>query len=188
MRRVPTISLFSGCGGSDLALRQLGHQVVWANDVSEIACETYKDNLGPVIEAGDTVDFTRFPEAEFLIGCYPCQGFIQGGRRQSKDKVNFLYQQFERVLRIVNPKAFVVENVNGMAYGANQELLRYQLRRYRLAGYRVQWKVLDAQNFGVAQFRRRVFIVGVRSDLQFECIFPDPISESDSSRVSQRQG
>lgn len=189
MRRVATISLFSGCGGSDLALSQLGHKIVWANDIAEIACETYRDNVGPMIEAGDIAGFDRFPEAEFLVGCYPCQGFTQGGRRQSNDKINFLYQQFDRVLRIVRPRAFVVENVNGMAYGANHELLNNQLRRYRLAGYRVKWDVLDAQNFGVAQIRRRVFIVGVRSDIDFEYCFPqaDEMGKSNSSRVSQRQ-
>jgi DNA (cytosine-5)-methyltransferase 1 len=173
MRRVATISLFSGCGGSDLALAQLGHEIVWANDISEIACETYKDNVGSVIQAGDIAGFTKFPEAEFLIGCYPCQGFTQGGRRQSGDKINFLYQQFDRVLRLVRPRAFVVENVNGMAYGDNRELLSNQLCRYRLAGYRVEWKVLDAQHFGVPQCRRRVFIVGVRSDLKHRYAFPE---------------
>jgi DNA (cytosine-5)-methyltransferase 1 len=188
MRRVPTISLFSGCGGSDLALSQLGHEIVWANDISEIACETYKDNVGPVIQPGDIASFTRFPEAAFLVGCYPCQGFTQGGRRQSSDKINFLYQQFDRVLRVVRPRAFVVENVNGMAYGANQELLGNQLRRYRLAGYRVQWKVLDAQHFGVAQCRRRVFIVGIRSDIAYRYAFPKPehAADSDYPPVSQR--
>lgn len=184
MRKVATISLFSGCGGSDLALKQLQHEVVWANDVSETACETYQDNIGPVIEAGDIRTFTKFPDAEFLVGCYPCQGFTQGGRRQTSDKINFLYQQFDRVLRRVRPRAFVVENVNGMAYGENRELLDNQLCRYRLAGYRVQWKVLDAQHFGVAQCRRRVFIVGVRSDLNYRYTFPEPEHDSECSRRS----
>src|SRR5271157_3860328 len=188
MQRVATISLFSGCGGSDLALSQLGHEIVWANDISEVACETYKDNIGTMIQVGDIASFTHFPKAEFLVGCYPCQGFTQGGRRQSSDKINFLYQQFDRVLRVVRPKAFVVENVNGMAYGANQELLGNQLRRYRLAGYRVQWKVLDARHFGVAKCRRRLFIVGIRSNIEYSYTFPEPEYAADSDRppVSQR--
>ena len=81
-------------------------------------CKTYQDNLSPVVQEGDISDFTNFPSAELMVGCYPCQGLnTQGGRRKSEDPVNFLYQQFDRVLRIVLPKAFVVENVNGMAYG-----------------------------------------------------------------------
>jgi len=174
MRKVRTISLFSGCGGSDLALSKAGYKIVWANDISLTACKTYEDNIGPVIKCGDIADFSEFPTAELMVGCYPCQGFTQGGRRDSEDSINYLYQEFDRVLRIVGPKAFVVENVNGMAYGQNQDLLKNQLRRYRLAGYRVQWKVLNANEYGVAQNRRRVFIVGIRSDLDFVYTFPEP--------------
>lgn len=186
MRAIRTISLFSGCGGSDLALKQLGFRVVWANDISEVACKTYEDNLGPVVKCGSIADFHRFPTAEFLVGCYPCQGFTQGGRRKSEDSINFLYQEFDRVLRIVQPKAFVVENVNGMIYGENRSLLNNQLCRYRLAGYRVRWQVLDAQNHGVAQKRRRVFIVGIRSDLDYDYAFPKTNTGTERRPVSQR--
>ena len=172
--------MFSGCGGSDLALKSLGFDVVWANDISELACKTYEDNLGAVIKEGDIGEFTRFPSAEFMVGCYPCQGFTQGGRRESGDPINFLYQHFDRVLRLVLPKAFVVENVNGMAYGDNRVLLSNQLKRYRLAGYRVNWGILDAKHYGVAQQRRRVFIVGVRSDIEFDYQFPPPRTGADS--------
>jgi len=173
-KKIRTISLFSGCGGSDFALKDLGYKVVWANDIAKAACETYSDNLGDVIHCGNIAEFKVFPAADFLVGCYPCQGFTQGGRRNAADSINYLYQEFDRVLRIVQPKAFTVENVNGMAYGDNQSLLANQLRRYRLAGYRVKWQVLNAQHYGVAQSRRRVFIVGVRSDLDFEYEFPPP--------------
>jgi DNA (cytosine-5)-methyltransferase 1 len=172
MAPVRTISLFSGCGGSDFALTKLGFDIVWANDIVKAACETYRDNIGSNIECGNISDFERFPTADFLIGCYPCQGFTQGGRRDWSDSINYLYQEFDRVLRFVRPKAFVVENVNGMSYGESRQLLENQLRRYRLAGYRVKWKVLNAQDYGVAQSRFRVFIVGVRSDLDFDYEFP----------------
>jgi len=188
MRRVRTISLFCGCGGSDFALEKLGYDVIWANDITEIACKTYEDNISSVVECGDIRDFYRFPSAEFLVGCYPCQGFTQGGRRNAGDSINYLYQQFDRVLRTVLPKAFVVENVNGMAFGENRRLLNNQLCRYRMAGYRVNWRVLDAQHYGVAQIRKRVFIVGVRSDLDFEYRFPAPLCGGDTEQkpVSQK--
>ena len=111
-----------------------------------------------------------------------------GGRRDSEDSISFLYQQSDRVLRMVCPKAFVVENVNGMAYGENRQLLNNQLCRYRLAGYRVEWQVLDAQHYGVAQSRRRVFIVGIRSDLEFIYEFPETAFGGNRRRrlVSQR--
>lgn len=174
-KRITAISLFSGCGGSDLALVESGVEVVWANDLWEPACLTYKDNIpGAKIVQGDISKFETFPAADLLVGCYPCQGYSQGGRRASDAPVNFLYQQFDRVLRIVKPKAFIVENVNGMAYGDNAKLLANQLCRYRFAGYSVNWRVLDAKDYGLAQTRRRIFIVGVRSDVAFEYAFPEP--------------
>lgn len=176
MSTVKAISLFSGCGGSDLALQRLGYDIVWANDVWQAACDTYSDNLADAkIECGDIRDFTRFPKAHLLVGCYPCQGYTQGGKRNWKgDDRNYLYREFDRVLRIVSPKSFVVENVNGMAFGENHDLLRNQLTRYRAAGYRVKWAVLNAKDYGLAQNRRRIFLVGVRSDQLFEYFFPEP--------------
>jgi DNA (cytosine-5)-methyltransferase 1 len=174
-KKIKAVSLFSGCGGSDFALQSLGYDVVWANDVWQEATLTYKDNLPHAkVECGDIRDFDHFPSAELLVGCYPCQGFTQGGRRKWGEALNFLYQEFDRVLRLVRPSAFIVENVNGMTYGQNSELLRNQLTRYRLAGYHVKWQTLNAQEFGVAQHRKRVFLVGVRSDMDFDYEFPQP--------------
>ena len=121
MGKPRAISLFSGCGGSDLALQRSGYKIVWANDIWEPACETYRDNIrNPRIRTGDITCFKRFPKADVLVGCYPCQGYSQGGKRKWNESVNFLYRQFDRVLRKVKPKAFVVENVNGMAYGQSR--------------------------------------------------------------------
>jgi len=175
MRKPRAISLFSGCGGSDLALWRAGFTVIWSNDIWDVACHTNKFNLqtANVIE-GDIRQHRDFPNAELLVGCYPCQGYSQGGRRNSLEPVNFLYQEFDRVLRIVRPRAFVVENVNGMAYGENRILLANQLYRYRLAGYRVVWRVLDAKDYGVPQTRRRIFLVGIRSDIGKVYEFPKP--------------
>jgi len=184
------ISLFSGCGGSDYALQKLGFEIVWANDIWQTACDTYSDNLrNPKIECGDIRDFVRFPDAELLIGCYPCQGYTQGGTRNWKgDDRNYLYREFDRVLRKVEAKAFIVENVNGMAFGDNRDLLRNQLVRYRSAGYRVKWAVLNAKDYGVAQNRRRVFLVGIRSDQDFEYHFPESTHgpDGEKSYVTQR--
>ncbi len=186
--RPSAISLFSGCGGSDLALQQAGYKILWSNDIWDAACQTHRDNLkNSKIQVGDIAQFRSFPRAELLVGCYPCQGYSQGGKRKWHDSINYLYREFDRVLRKVKPKAFVVENVNGMAYGESKSLLYNQLRRYRLAGYKVKWAVLNARDFGVAQNRRRVFLVGVRSGLGFEYEFPSPTHGSKSKPfVTQR--
>lgn len=186
---VPTISLFSGCGGSDYALQRAGYDVVWANDIWPLAAEIYDANIENAnIEVGDIAEFDRFPDAELLVGCYPCQSYSQAGSRDWNSNTNYLYRQFDRVLRIVRPKAFVVENVNGMAFGDNYYLLWNQIYRYRLAGYCVKWSVLNAKNFGVAQNRRRIFLVGIRSDIDFEYEFPEPTHGPETRRpyVTQR--
>lgn len=173
MRKPNAISLFSGCGGTDLALIRAGFQIRWSNDIWDVACATNRNNLGTAnVAEGDIRRYNDFPDAELLVGCYPCQGYSQGGRRDPLEPVNFLYQEFDRVLRIVRPRAFVVENVSGMAYGQNRVLLANQLCRYRLAGYRVNWGVLDAKHFGLPQTRRRIFLVGIRSDIGEAYEFP----------------
>jgi DNA (cytosine-5)-methyltransferase 1 len=190
MPKRTAISLFSGCGGSDYALQRLGFDVVWANDIWQTACDTYKKNLThPKIKCGDIRDFQTFRSADLLVGCYPCQGYTQGGKRNWKgDSRNYLYREFDRVLRQVQPRAFVAENVNGMVFGENRELLKNQLTRYRAAGYHVKWAVLNAKHYGVPQNRRRVFLVGVRSDQSFEYVFPKPTHGPGAGRpyVSQR--
>jgi len=186
---VPTISLFSGCGGSDYALQRAGYDIVWANDVWDVAAEIYEVNIQDAnIEVGDIADFDTFPDAELLVGCYPCQSYSQAGSRDWDSNTNYLYRQFDRVLRIVRPKAFIVENVNGMAFGENYQLLWNQIYRYRLAGYKVKWAVLNAKDFGVAQNRRRIFLVGIRSDIDFEYEFPEATHGPGTERpyVTQR--
>ena len=168
------VSLFSGCGGSDLGLREVGVQSVWANDASESACELYEAVTGTkkVIQHGDICKIRDWPKAELLVGCYPCQGYSQGGRRNEEDSINYLYQHFDRALRKIRPRAFIVENVDGMRFSHNEHLLRAQLTRFGLAGYRVNSRVLDAKDYGLAQDRKRLFIVGIRSSERKRFAFP----------------
>lgn len=173
---IDAVSLFSGCGGSDLGLRQAGVEAVWANDASEAACELYEAVTGrkSTIQHADIVNVSSFPKTELLVGCYPCQGYSQGGRRNDEDQINFLYQHYDRALRMIRPKAFIVENVDGMRFSQNQHLLNAQLVRFRSAGYRTQWQVLDAKSYGLAQDRKRLFIVGIRSSEKKVFRFPNP--------------
>lgn len=173
---MPTaVSLFSGCGGSDAGLHNAGFNILMANDVLPYAAEVYKTNL-PETDyiVGDIRDIRSFPDSDILVGCYPCQGFSQGGARKPNSGINFLYREFDRALRQIKPKAFIVENVSGMRRKDNQKLFENQLIRFRLAGYRVKFQELNAKHYGVAQDRRRVFFVGIRSDIDAEYEFPKP--------------
>lgn len=169
------VSLFSGCGGSDAGVIAAGFDVVMANDLLPYARDVYLANHPETdYVVGDVAKIDTFPAAELLVGCYPCQGFSQGGLRDPSSKINTLYLEFARALNVVRPKAFIVENVSGMVRKNFSHLLDDQFKVFREAGYRVQAKVLNAVDYGVAQERKRIFIVGMRDDLGVDYAFPEP--------------
>lgn len=169
------ISLFSGCGGSDAGVISAGFDVVMANDKLAYARDVYLANHPETdYQVGDIAKITSFPKAELLVGCYPCQGFSQGGVRQASRGINNLYLEFARALHSIKPKAFVVENVSGMVRKNFTHLLEDQFRVFEEAGYKVKAEVLNAADFGVPQERKRILIVGIRDDLDAEYQFPQP--------------
>ncbi len=169
------VSLFSGCGGSDAGVIAAGFDVVMANDLLPYAKDVYLSNH-PMTDykVGDVAEIGTFPAAELLVGCYPCQGFSQGGLRDPSRKINTLYLEFARALNAIRPKAFIVENVSGMVRKNFSHLLEDQFKVFGEVGYQVKAKVLNAVDFGVAQERKRIFIVGVRNDLGVDYEFPEP--------------
>ena len=175
MAVISAVSLFSGCGGSDYGLRQLGVDVIWANDIWRPACDVYRLNMPEAeVVCADIRSVVAIPEADLLIGCYPCQGFSQGGRRDPGAEINQLYVEFGRALTASYPKAFIVENVVGMTFGRNKLLLKDQVDLFSSLGYTVKWRLFDARDYGMAQERKRVFLVGVRNDVGFDYEFPSP--------------
>lgn len=145
-----------------------------ANDCLTYAKEVYDANW-PATDyvLGDIREVKKFPKAGLLVGCYPCQGYSQGGAREVTRGINYLFKEFGRALRAIRPKAFIVENVSGLLREDNQPLFQQQLRNFRQAGYRVVWKVLNAADYGVPQERQRIFIVGLRSDQGVSYEWPD---------------
>ena len=172
---IRAVSLFSGCGGSDAGLYKAGFQVVFANDRSKYAKALYEANLPETdFRCQDIGEIRAFPDADLLVGCYPCQGFSQGGARDSSRRINYLYREFDRALRQIRPRAFIVENVPGMRRTDFFHLLQNQIVRFRMAGYLVSHDLLNAVDFGVPQERARIFLVGIRSDLGVRYQFPEP--------------
>ena len=169
------VSLFSGCGGSDAGVLNAGFDVLMANDILPYARDVYLANH-PETDyiLGDVSGISSFPSAELLIGCYPCQGFSQGGARKADRKINTLYLEFARALRCIKPKAFIVENVSGMVRSNFEHLLKDQYKVFEEAGYTVRAQILNASHYGVAQDRKRIFIVGIRNDYGISYEFPKP--------------
>ncbi|RAX51918.1 DNA (cytosine-5-)-methyltransferase [Helicobacter sp. 16-1353] len=178
------ISLFSGCGGLDLGFLQAGFDVVFANDIDKEACETYTKNIGNHIVCKDiyTLDSSEVPNADVLIGGFPCLGFtIANGKNRNLDSsYNKLYLEYARILKAKQPKYFLVENVAGIQSGKGFREHFYEkiLPSFESCGYRVKHKILNASDYFVPQNRKRVIIIGVRNDIPNDIDFPTPQSKT----------
>ena len=171
------VSLFSGAGGLDLGFIQAGHDVVWANDIDSDAVATYRENIGDHIWLGDVkdLDTDEIPDCDIIIGGFPCQGFsVANTSRSVLDERNQLYKEYLRILQAKKPKFFVAENVKGILSIGKGEVIKAIVADFERVGYTVQYRLLNAADYGVPQTRQRVIIVGVRSDLDFEYVYPEP--------------
>lgn len=171
------VSLFSGAGGLDLGFVWAGHTIVWANDLYEDAVETYRINLGNHIVCADItkVDSDSIPGCDIVIGGFPCQGFsVANMKRSVTDSRNVLYRELLRVIRDKSPRFFLAENVKGILHFAKGEVFKTILAEMSALGYRVQYRLFNAADYGVPQKRERVIIVGVRNDVDFDFRFPEP--------------
>lgn len=171
------ISLFSGCGGIDFALRSLGVDTVFANDIIPEAGETirrYFPETDFVLE--DVRRLSTFPSADIVTGGYPCQSFSMGGNRKPEsDPRTYLFREFARVVDTVRPRFFVAENVSGLKSVQDGRWLKLQIETFNSiggCGYNIAMAELNARDYGVPQRRKRVVIVGVRKDLGLHYHFP----------------
>lgn len=182
------VTLFGGCGGLDLGFQggfsifnrsydPHPFEIIWSNDMYKQAVETYRYNLGDHIIEGD---ITQIPneeipvEADIVLGGFPCQDFSVAGKRQGITvKRGQLYLELKRVIDHIKPKVFVAENVEGLVNMADGLILETIKDDFRASGYRVNHYLLHAADYGVPQIRKRVFIVGVRDDI--DVAFEPPI-------------
>lgn len=169
------VSLFSGAGGLDLGFKMAGHDVVWANDLYEDAVHTYQKNIGDhiILEDVRNISVNEIPDCDIVIGGFPCQGFsVANTKRHIDDERNELYKQLIRVIEDKRPKFFLAENVKGLTNLGKGQVFKMILSDFEYLGYRVQYRILNAADYGVPQTRLRVIIVGVRSDIDWEYEFP----------------
>lgn len=176
------VSLFSGAGGLDLGLIKAGHQIVWANDIDEDSCETYKRNIGNhiVCRSISEVEISEIPNCDVVVGGFPCQGFSMANMlRTTDDERNILYKHFYRVIKEKKPLYFIAENVRGILSLDNGNAIKSIVRDFTKAGYNVAYKLFNTANFGVPQSRLRVIIGGTRNDLpqNKHFVFPEPTHE-----------
>jgi DNA (cytosine-5)-methyltransferase 1 len=174
---VNIVSLFSGTGGLDLGLIQSGNTIVWANDIDEDATVTYRNNIGEHIICDDikNINFADMPEADVIVGGFPCQGFSQANLLRSiEDERNQLYRFFYRAIKRKQPKFFIAENVRGLLSLGGGDIIKQIVSDFKKAGYIVKVTLVNMANFGIPQTRQRVFIIGQHKDLGETMLFQFP--------------
>ncbi|MHB1185189.1 MAG: DNA cytosine methyltransferase [Desulfobulbia bacterium] len=180
------VSMFSGCGGMDFGLIQAGYDVVWANDIKPDACETYRNNIGPIVQ-GDINDLEvpKLKNIDLLVAGFPCQPFSNAGSRKgTRDTRGTLYQATFRFIEKLRPKAVIYENVRGIlsTMGKKHKLIDEIADTLRNKyGYHVAYRLLNFSHFGVPQNRIRVILVALRDEQYLEHAFPEVIVDKDLS-------
>lgn len=210
MSQYSVVSLFSGCGGLDLGFKggfsYLGQfyeknpfEIIWANDINEKAVNTLEFNFPDLnVVCGDITEIVginseeqisffpkgEIPEADVVIGGFPCQDFSVAGKRQGLTvKRGKLYQSMAKVIEIVKPKVFIAENVKGLISWENGLAIKTIIEDFTKLGYRVDYKLFNTADYGVPQTRERVIIVGIKNDINKEFEWPQPTHSSNDKSL-----
>jgi len=181
------IDLFCGAGGFSHGFDLVGFKNIFSNDYEESFCKTYSANFPKhklikkkieKLDRSEILSLIENTKVDVVIGGPPCQGFsIAGniGRKFVDDPRNYLFKEFIRVVKIVNPNFFVMENVQRL-FNHNKNKTREEiLSMFNKIGYYVECNVLNSCDYEVPQFRRRVIFIG--SKITKNIIFPKKISQ-----------
>lgn len=179
MARPIGIDLFAGAGGLSLGFEQAGFDIAAAVEIDPIHCATHEYNFpeskticASVIDlSGEelrTLAGLEGRDIDVVFGGAPCQGFSMIGKRALDDNRNQLVFHYVRLVRELQPKYCVFENVKGLTLGKHAQFLAELVEALGQAGYKVllPYKVLNAKNFGVPQSRERLFLMAARHDQQ----------------------
>lgn len=178
------IDLFCGAGGLSLGFQSAGFKVLFAGDNDAKAVETYRKNVGDHAhlidvyqQSGKTISRAIGDNSpvDVVVGGPPCQGFSVQRRGSDIDKRNDLVLEFGRIVRELNPKLFLMENVSGLLSKRGAGVLALLKAKLEACGYTFYIEKLNASHFGVPQARKRVFLVGVNGNfIKSPFIFPKP--------------
>ncbi len=184
-KKVRFIDLFSGIGGIrkgfELACEELNieSECVLTSEIKPYAIDVFKQNHPDESITGDItqIEASEIPDFDFILAGFPCQAFSVAGKRLGfEDTRGTLFFEVERIIKEKDPYGFVLENVEGLVnhdrknpkdkIGRTLDLI---LKHLKALGYKVNWRVLNAKDFGVPQDRKRIYIVGTKKkkpDLQ----------------------
>ncbi len=189
------IDLFSGCGGLSKGFMDAGYDVLLGVDIDQAALNTFeKNHPGAVGLNGSLAEKSTLEKmqkiigsrpVDLIIGGPPCQGFSLTGPRNFDDERNKLYLSYIRTVKLFHPRAFVIENVPGMATLYKGAVKDEILKRFRKMGYNIKCQVLCAADYGVPQIRRRLVFIGILKEFG-EVSFPPP-TFSESQYITSRE-
>jgi len=169
------VSLFSGAGGLDLGFHQAGFQTIWANEFDSTIWGTFERNF-PQTHL-DKRSIVHVPSAEVpdclgIIGGPPCQSWSEAGAgRGIRDKRGQLFFEYIRILKEKEPLFFLAENVSGILLPRHKEAFETILSEFKALNYTVSYFLLNANDYGVPQDRKRVIIVGYHKKMK-KSFFP----------------
>lgn len=186
------IDLFAGCGGLSKGFLDAGFDIIVGIDNDSAALNTFKLNhngaaaLNADLSKQETFEKIKQiagkRKIDVIIAGPPCQGFSLTGPRNFDDERNKLYLAVFEVVKQFNPKAFVIENVPGMATLYNGEIKKEILKRFKALNYNVECKILVAADYGVPQMRKRLIFMGIRDDIGAPK-FPKPLFSPNNYRT-----
>lgn len=179
------ISTFAGAGGSSLGYKLAGFHELLAVEWEDDAASTFRRNFPDVtLHHGDITKLSvdqclqeagiEAGQLDVFDGSPPCQGFSTAGKRRVDDPRNTLFEHYVRLLRGLQPKVLVMENVAGMVRGEMKPTYLRIMECLRDSGYNCRGQLLNAMHFNVPQSRERVIIIGVRNDLKIAPSHPKP--------------
>ncbi|HHQ4534986.1 TPA: DNA cytosine methyltransferase [Aeromonas veronii] len=209
MKALTTVSLFTGIGGLDFGFEAAGFKTLVALEMNKYCCETIRVNRPEWVVIENDINSVESKEilnaagcmpgeVDVLIGGPPCQPFSKSGYWVRGDSLRLddpradTLTAYLRVLRDLQPKAFLLENVFGIAYKDKDEGLRYlldgisQINKDTGSKYNVSWKVINTVEYGVPQIRERVFLIGSRAGKDFS--FPTPTHYKPGTKENEMAG
>jgi len=169
------VELFAGAGGLALGLEKAGFHSVGLVEIDKDCCNTLRMNnpswnvieedIVKVSENG-IKKYIGNIEVDFLSGGYPCQSFSYAGKKHGLDDVRgTMFYYYAKILKELKPKMFLAENVRGLISHDDGKTLKTMIAVFESIGYEVKYKLMSAVNYGVAQKRERVAIIGIRKDI-----------------------
>jgi DNA (cytosine-5)-methyltransferase 1 len=183
------IDLFAGIGGLRIPFEELGGECVFTSELDPHARETYLLNFSAshsIDKDISTADLVQIPEHDLVLAGFPCQPFSHAGKRQGfADTRGTLFFYIAEIARLHRPKALLLENVRGLLNHDQGNTFKRILETLDELGYGVEFKVLNARDYGLPQNRQRIFIVALRNDIKVKFVFPEPTHKRENLKLGQ---